>query len=135
MKQPALRADFDQILTMERSQLAREWNTVFNHTAPRGTQAPLLKNILSWKAQLDSHGQENYRALVKELRSWSSSTVVRNLEPGSELIREWKGSIHRVKVLEQGFEYQGASFSSLTAIAHKITGTKWPGPRFFGLRK
>jgi Protein of unknown function (DUF2924) len=135
MNSPTTRANLDQLLTMERPELVQQWKVVFQSIAPRGAQIPLLKSVLSWKAQVDAHGQESYKALLKELRSWSSNTTVRNLDPGSELLREWKGVIHRVKVLDQGFEHQGEKYSSLTAVAHKITGTHWPGPRFFGLRK
>ena len=54
--------------------------------------------------------------------------------PGTLLIREWKGRRHEVSALENGFEYRGRRFRSLSAIAAHITGTKWNGPAFFGLR-
>ena len=55
------------------------------------------------------------------------------LKPGARLIREWHGRTHTVTVTEDGFEYCGTSYSSLTKIAKKITGAHWSGPRFFGL--
>ncbi|MBF0628729.1 MAG: DUF2924 domain-containing protein [Magnetococcales bacterium] len=55
--------------------------------------------------------------------------------PGTRLIREWKGVEHCCVVLEEGFEYQGRKFKSLTAIANLITGTKWNGPLFWGVRR
>ena len=58
----------------------------------------------------------------------------RNLLPGTVLTREWGGQHHRVMVLEGGFAWQGRTYSSLSEIATAITGTKWNGPRFFGLR-
>jgi hypothetical protein len=58
----------------------------------------------------------------------------RRIKPGSELVRTWKGQSHRVMVLQTGFAYGGETFSSLSEIAFQITGTKWNGPRFFGLR-
>jgi hypothetical protein len=54
---------------------------------------------------------------------------------GTRLIREWKGVEHQVTVLTDGFEYQGQNYKSLSAIARRITGTRWNGPVFFGLRK
>jgi DUF2924 family protein len=58
----------------------------------------------------------------------------RDLSPGTMLTREWSGQHHRVTVLDQGFVWEGRTYSSLSEIAKAITGTKWNGPRFFGLR-
>ena len=57
-----------------------------------------------------------------------------SLKPRARLIREWHGRTHTVTVTEEGFEYAGASYSSLTTIAKEITGAHWSGPRFFGLK-
>lgn len=54
-------------------------------------------------------------------------------KPGARLVREWHGRTHTVTVTEDGFEYAGMTYASLTKIARKITGTHWSGPRFFGL--
>jgi len=56
-----------------------------------------------------------------------------SLKPGARLVREWRGRAHTVTVTEDGFEYAGTSYPSLTKIAQKITGAHWSGPRFFGL--
>jgi hypothetical protein len=55
--------------------------------------------------------------------------------PGTMLVREWKGVEHQVKVLVDGFEYQKCKYKSLSEVATAITGTKWSGPLFFGLRR
>lgn len=55
------------------------------------------------------------------------------LKPGARLVREWRGRTHTVTVTEDGFDYAGTSYPSLTMIARKITGAHWSGPRFFGL--
>jgi hypothetical protein len=59
----------------------------------------------------------------------------RDPSPGTVLTREWEGQHHRVMVLDGGFVWQGRSYRSLSEIAKAITGTKWNGPRFFGLRE
>ena len=56
-----------------------------------------------------------------------------SLKPGARLVREWHGRTHTVTVTEDGFDYAGVTYPSLTKIAKKITGTHWSGPRFFGL--
>jgi Protein of unknown function (DUF2924) len=58
----------------------------------------------------------------------------RRIKPGSELVRTWKGKSYRVMVMADGFAHGGKTFASLSEIASEITGTKWNGPRFFGLR-
>lgn len=58
----------------------------------------------------------------------------RTLSPGTVLTREWKDRIHRVMVVDGGFAFDGRTYDSLSNIAFAITGTKWNGPRFFGLR-
>ena len=60
---------------------------------------------------------------------------LRATKPGTLLVREWEGALHRVMVLEQGFAWNGQTFDSLSKVAHAITGTNWNGPRFFGLRE
>ena len=55
------------------------------------------------------------------------------LKPGARLVREWQGRTHTVTVTEDGFEYAGSNYPSLTKVARKITGAHWSGPRFFGL--
>ncbi len=55
--------------------------------------------------------------------------------PGSSLIREWHGTRHEVAVVDDGFLYQGERFRSLSKVAQRITGTKWNGPVFFGLKR
>jgi hypothetical protein len=58
-----------------------------------------------------------------------------DLKPGTLLEREWGGVRHRVRVLDDGFEYSDERFASLSEIARKITGSRWSGPLFFGLKK
>ena len=55
------------------------------------------------------------------------------LKPGTVLTREWRGTLHKVHVLDPGFAHQGRTYRSLSEIARVITGTRWSGPRFFGV--
>jgi hypothetical protein len=57
------------------------------------------------------------------------------MKPGTKLIREWHGHAHTVSVLDDGFEYEGERYPSLTRIARRITGVHWSGPLFFGISK
>lgn len=57
----------------------------------------------------------------------------KQLDPGARLVREWNGRTHVIEVIEKGFIHDGKAYRSLSAIARRITGTRWSGPRFFGL--
>ena len=83
--------------------------------------------------QLDPTGQN--RALRHEIAVRPPARAkARPLTPGTRLLREWQGATHHVTVKAKEFEYAGATYPSLTAIAKRITGTAWSGPLFFGLR-
>ncbi len=73
------------------------------------------------------------RALRAAAASKDGSTGARPLNPGARLVREWNGVVHEVDVSGDGYVWQDQRYRSLTAIARRITGTKWSGPRFFGL--
>ncbi len=68
-----------------------------------------------------------------EQKDRERDTMTTTVKPGTWLSRTWHGEVHQVIVLESGFEYRGVRYASLSAIASKITGAKWSGPRFFGL--
>jgi hypothetical protein len=67
-------------------------------------------------------------------RAVDAARATKSLRPGTVLGREWKGAMHRVAVLAEGFAWNGVTYPSLSKVAFAITGTRWNGPRFFGLR-
>jgi len=75
------------------------------------------------------------QTIAKALKSTGrvGPTPSLSLKPGARLVREWGGCTHTVTVTDDGFEYAGASYSSLTKVAQQVTGAHWSGPRFFGL--
>jgi hypothetical protein len=77
------------------------------------------------------------RRIARSLEKSAASPKLRiqpRIKPGTRIVRQWKGATHEVLVTESGYEYGGARFRSLSRIARKITGTRWSGPAFFGLR-
>jgi hypothetical protein len=83
------------------------------------------------------------RGIKRRLRSLSETSDRRGglaaipivLKPGAKLVREWHGHVHTVNILDDGFDYQGERYPSLTRIARQITGVQWSGPRYFGINK
>jgi len=72
--------------------------------------------------------------MVQSAKNNGRIVVPRRIKPGAVLVREWKGKSHRITVTEGGFAFEGRPYESLSEIARMITGTRWSGPRFFGLR-
>ncbi len=121
-------------------ELRREWRRLYHSDAPRISRDLLILGI-GYRLQEIEHGglgkatRRKLRTLAKTLRTTGrvGPTPSLSLKPGVRLVREWHGRTHTVTVTEDGFEYAGSSYASLTKIAKKITGAHWSGPRFFGL--
>jgi hypothetical protein len=101
--------------------------------------------LLAYRMQVEEHGDlsrksgaylKSIEADLREGRSISTPYLDRQtLKSGCQLIREHDGVDHRVTVVDDGFEWQGSTFATLSAVAKAITGTNWNGYRFFGLTK
>ena len=117
---------------MPRTELAACWEVVFNHLAPSRVHSTLLRCALAWDLQMKAQSGWTTARIRKMLRQGVEGDVV--AQPGTRLVREWQGRMHQVTVLPSGYDYEGTLYRSLTAIARKITGISWSGPRFFGLK-
>jgi hypothetical protein len=130
----------DRIRSLGLEELRFEWRQQY-HSEPPKISRGLLVLALGYKLQEIEHGglgkstRRKLQTIAKALRTTGrvGPTPILNLKPGSRLVREWHGRTHTVTVTEDGFEYLGVSYASLTRVAKKITGAHWSGPRFFGL--
>jgi DUF2924 family protein len=121
-------------------ELRREWRRLYHSEPPRLSRDLPIRGI-GYRLQELQHGglgkstRRKLKTLAKMFRT--EGRVAPNpglsLKPGARLVREWHGRTHTVTVTEEGFEYVGMSYPSLTKVAKKITGTNWSGPRFFGI--
>jgi hypothetical protein len=123
-------------------ELRGAWQTLYHTGPPLGLSRDLIIRGLADKLQQRGHGGPS-RALQRRLRilaaeferdalSFHPSILLRS---GATLVRQWRGHTHTVLVGEDGFEYEGQRYRSLTVIAKQITGAHWSGPRFFGVSK
>ena len=129
--------------TLNTAELRARWEQAFKRTVPKRASRDLLLRALAYHIQERAEGglsKATRRRLAKlaglngENREPISPPILQ-LKPGSRLIREWRGEVHRVTVLEKGFDWRGNRYTSLSQIARAITGARWSGPLFFGLRK
>jgi hypothetical protein len=127
--------------------LRARWRTSFGQDPPTHLARHLLFAMIAYRLQAEAMGDldaatvrflkhvdltPSKQAAIPLTQAFEQRT--RDLSPGTMLTREWSGQHHRVTVLERGFVWEGRTYSSLSEIAKAITGTKWNGPRFFGLR-
>lgn len=121
--------------------LKDRWRSLYGSEPPSRISRELLTRAIAYHLQERTFGglkPSTVRLLerIGEGRSSSKRRVAsnRSTAPGTVLIREWRGTSHRVTVLDDGALYRGRRYRSLSEVARVITGTRWSGPLFFGLR-
>ncbi len=127
--------------------LRSRWQSVFKRAAPDHLPRHLLFAILAYRIQADRLGDLDHetRQVLNLTNSNETGAAVsarlvsfdqKQTEPtpGTVLVREWDRHSQRVMVMADGFAWNGQTYDSLSKVAFAITGTKWNGPRFFGLR-
>ena len=134
----AVEAEIDLIRSLGLDALRARWRATFGRTPPAGLTKDIIGRMLAWQIQEQAFGGLD-RTTVKLLEGLAKGDKSelegkRHLKSGTLLIREYRGERHTVTVVPDGFLWQGTTYGSLSTIAHQITGTKWNGPRFFGLR-
>jgi hypothetical protein len=126
-------------------ELRARWHTVFRRIAPPHLPRHLLFRILAYRLQADQLGDldADTRRVLNRMGFETADGIGRlvadlnlprtELRPGTLLTREWDGHLQRVMVLADGFSWNGETYRSLSKVAFAMTGTRWSGPRFFGL--
>ena len=128
---------------MDHAALRAEWRRLYRANPPRKVTRNLLLLAVAWKIQEQAFGglgaatRRRLADLAETLERGGDVTRSRvaRLRPGAKLVREWHGKTHTVIVREDGFEWKGRHWRSLSVIAREITGGHWSGPRFFGLKE
>jgi hypothetical protein len=136
-----IEAEIERIRSMTIVELRALWRARFKSEPPEAFGPDLLRRSIAQKLQEDAYGglDRATARLLSQLMAQSAKNsgkivVPRRIKPGAVLVREWKGKSHRITVTEDGFAFEGKPYDSLSEIARRITGTRWNGPRFFGLR-
>ncbi len=136
-------AQLTTLETMDYGTLQSAWRRLYRAQPPPRVARGLLMLGVGWKIQERAYGGlsasmkrrvNDLAKIIEEDGDMGRDRVVQ-LRPGATLIREWHGKTHEVRVLEDGFKWRGELWRSLSQIAREITGTRWSGPRFFGLQR
>src|SRR5215471_9964727 len=131
-----------ELLDRSTQELRLAWRQLHRTGPPQGFSRDLLIRALAHQLQERAAGGTS-QALRRRLQTLAGELEKRSAsfdpgivpKTGTTLVRQWRGHAHTVLVREDGFEYEGQHYRSLTVIAERITGAHWSGPRFFGLTK
>src|SRR6202035_4013257 len=124
-------------------ELRGEWRRLHRTPPPMRLSRDLLTRGITYKLQERAYGGLSL-ATARKLEHANADPQSRgaakpvqpiSLRPGTRLVREWRGVTHMVLIHADGVEWRGHWYRSLTIVARKITGARWSGPRFFGLRR
>ena len=138
---PQVEAELDRLPSMPIVGLRARWRALLKSEPPQAFGPDLLRRSIAYRIQEAAYGglDRTTARLLQQLkaqmrRAPGKIVLPRRIKAGAVLVRKWKGHSHRVTVLDEGFAYEGQTYDSLSVIARQITGTRWNGPRFFGLR-
>ncbi len=132
-----------ELKTVSKDELREQWAASFKAAPPPRASREFLARSLAHRVQEQALGglpprvQKQLDRLTREFERdpGFAPAPTQTFKPGTRLVREWKGKVHEIEILEKGFSWQGVRYGSLSRIAREITGTRWSGPAFFGLKK
>jgi hypothetical protein len=146
-QKPSLEDEIAQLRDLDLKGLRVRWQGIFKRQAPSHLPRHLLFGVLAYRLQADALGDLDVATirLLKQIAAGGTkmdSVALTaefdrrrsELKSGTILVREWNGRPEQVRVIDKGFAWKGKTYDSLSSVAFAITGTKWNGPRFFGLR-
>ena len=137
-----LATDLAALEKLSRGALRQRWEDLYGTPCPSRMSNSLMRRAVAYRIQEQALGGLNLATRRRLDRVTADLAAGRPLaasapkiKPGTRLLREWQGVVHEVIVLERGVEYRDQTWPSLSAVAREITGARWSGPRFFGLKE
>jgi Protein of unknown function (DUF2924) len=139
----ALEAEIASLPDLGLGGLRQRWLELYRTPAPKFFRRGLLVRAVAYQMQVKVYGglspatKRRLREIAEAVRNGNEDTLFSapRIKPGTQLLRVWQDETHRVTVLPGGFEWKGAKYGSISAIAREITGTNWNGYAFFGLKR
>ena len=138
-----IEAELAALGNMNAPDLRKEWARLYRSQPPKKLSRNLLQLGVAWKLQERAFGglsgvtKRQIEDLSRTIAATADLAKARtvSLRPGARLIRDWNGETHEILVVEDGFQWRGKIWRSMSMIAREMTGTHWSGPRFFGIGK
>lgn len=131
----ALEAELAELESMTIGELRIRWSNLTGRVVPR-VSTPMLRLAVAWELQSRALGGLSRGTQQRLAQIAAARTVTRSAVPGMRLVREWNGTVHVVTIDDDGSaHWNGRAWRSLSEVARAITGTRWSGPAFFGLKQ
>jgi DUF2924 family protein len=137
----ALAAEIASLSKTGTDELRERWKAMFGKAPSRDIGRSFLTRAIAYRLQEKAFGglkpstQRLFAEFAYDGANGPAAAQSRIVRPGAVLVREWHGIHHQVSVLEKGFQFRGKRYRSLSEVAREITGTRWSGPMFFGLKR
>jgi Protein of unknown function (DUF2924) len=139
----ALEAEIGRLPSLSLLELRNRWETLFGHPAPKSLRRNFLARTVAYQMQVEAYGglsvatKRRLREIADAVRTGDANAMIGSsrIKPGTQMIRQWQNTTHTVTALAEGFEWNGGTYKSLSAIANAITGTNWNGFAFFGIKR
>jgi DUF2924 family protein len=138
-----LEAEVGRLPELSLPELRNRWKTLFGHPAPKSLRRTFLARALAYQMQVEAYGglsiatKRRLREIAHAVRTGDANAMLgsNRIKPGTQMIRHWQNTTHTVTALVEGFEWNGQTYKSLSAVANAITGTNWNGFAFFGIKR
>ena len=139
----ALEAEIGRLPALSLLELRNRWKTLFGHPAPKSLRRNFLARAVAYQMQVEAYGglsvatKRRLREIANAVRTGDANAMLGSsrIKPGTQMIRQWQNTTHTVTALVEGFEWNGRTYKSLSAVANAITGTNWNGFAFFGIKR
>jgi plastocyanin len=143
IKHAALEAEIGRLPNLSLLELRNRWKTLFGRPAPKSLRRTFLARAVAYQLQVEAYGglsvatKRRLREIAIAVRNGDANAIPGSsrIKPGTQMIRQWQNATHTVTALADGFEWNGRTYKSLSAVANAITGTNWNGFSFFGIKR
>src|ERR1700720_2142103 len=138
----ALEAEIGRLPDLSLLELRHRWRTLFGHPAPKSLRQNFLARAVAYQMQVEAYGglsvatKRRLREIANAVRNGDANVIPGSsrIKAGTQMIRQWQNTTHTVTALAEGFEWNGRTYKSLSAVANAITGTNWNVFSFFGIK-
>ena len=139
----ALETEIGRLPALSLLELRNRWKILFGHSAPKSLRRNFLARAVAYQMQVEAYGglsvatKRRLREIANAVRNGDADAIPgsNRIKPGTQMIRQWQNTTHTVTALAEGFEWNGRTYKSLSAVANAITGTNWNGFSFFGIKR
>jgi Protein of unknown function (DUF2924) len=139
----ALEAEIGRLPALSLLELRNRWKMLFGHSAPKSLRRNFLARAVAYQMQVETYGglsvgtKRRLREIANAVRNGDGNSMLGSarIRTGTQMIRQWQNTTHTVTAVAEGFEWNGRTYKSLSAVANAITGTNWNGFAFFGIKR